>query len=41
MVMELNNGKMVLNTSVNGNLTKPVDKANSGMLMVIFSKVNG
>ena len=41
MVTELNNGKMVLNMSVSGNLTKPADKENSGMLMAIFSKANG
>ena len=38
MEQEPNNGKTVLNTLANGNLTKPVDKENSGMLMVIFLK---
>lgn len=41
MAMELNNGKMVPNMSVNGNSTKPVDKANSGTLMEISLKANG
>jgi hypothetical protein len=41
MVMELNNGKMVLNMSVSGSSTKPVAKVNSGMLTVTFLKDNG
>ena len=41
MDMVLRNGKMVQSMLVNGNLIKLVAKENSGMLMEIFSKVNG
>lgn len=32
---------MELGTKVNGRITKPVEKGNFGMLMVIFSRENG
>ena len=41
MDMELRNGKMVQSMLANGNSIKHAVKANSGMLMVIFSKANG
>ena len=41
MDMVLKNGRMGLNTLVNGNLTRPVVRVNSGMLMETYLKGNG